>query len=368
MNPSRFRCEWWWRRGARTSALAIVCALCFTIISHPAQAGEQSSQAVGLNDYIDRLKGLDSLVAACQKERNADSCDPSAVGADLRVQWTAGELKNQREIRFGWLRLLLQRAQEKEKPAAPANPAALPVPGAKPEEPLPVTVDALLNQARDRLSDDENQAAAMAGIPTPKPNRDEERKRLNAILAQKEYKNATQISWKEQLLNKLDNWLNDLLSRLRGSSSRLPWAALAFRILWISALCLGLAWFLVRMERRSRVRLRPDPIPSPGAPSARQWQLWLADAQTMAAGGRWREAIHFVYWASISRLESRRLWPPDRARTPREYLLLLSKEDSRKVSLTALTRSFERTWYGGREALSRDYQAALKLAAELGVE
>jgi hypothetical protein len=108
-------------------------------------------------------------------------------------------------------------------------------------------------------------------------------------------------------------------------------------------------------------------VPSPGAPSAREWQLWLKDAQAMAAENRWREAIHFVYWASIARLESRRLWPADRARTPREYLGLLPGADPRKPSLTALTWSFERTWYGGRAAASSDFKAALEMASELGV-
>ena len=88
----------------------------------------------------------------------------------------------------------------------------------------------------------------------------------------------------------------------------------------------------------------------------------------MAAIGLWREAIHFVYWASIARLESKRIWPADRARTPREYLRLMAGSDPRKQSLTALTRSFERTWYGGRAAESFDFKAALELAAALGVE
>jgi hypothetical protein len=119
------------------------------------------------------------------------------------------------------------------------------------------------------------------------------------------------------------------------------------------------------------VKLIPDVEPSPDAPSAREWQLWLKDAQAMAAKGEWRDAIHFVYWASIARLESnvasRRPWPADRARTPREYLGLLPAADPRKPTLTALTRSFERTWYGGREAESADFNAALEQAETLGV-
>jgi hypothetical protein len=99
--------------------------------------------------------------------------------------------------------------------------------------------------------------------------------------------------------------------------------------------------------------------------SARDWQLWLADARKAAAGGQWREAIHFLYWAAIARLESRRLWPADRARTPREYLTLVSPEDPRQSGLALLTRSFEHTWYGGREASESDYRHAEALAARL---
>lgn len=352
---------------ARTGALAASLALLLAMTAKQAHADGQSSQTASLNDYIDRLEKLDSLVANCQKERNADSCDPLKVGADIQLQWTEGGVTMEREVRFGWLRLLLNRGKEKDTPAAPANGGTQATSGVNTEAPPP-PVDTLLTQARDRLGNDEKQAAAIAGTAPPRLNRDRERRSLNAILAQKEYKRADRVSWKDRLIEKLENRLNDLLARLADNSSRVPWAALAFRILWIGALCLALAWFLIRMERRSRVRLSADPVPSPGAPSAREWQLWLADARQMATEDRWREAIHYVYWASISRLESRRLWPADRARTPREYLLLLPKEDLRKASLTALTRSFERTWYGGREAIPSEYQTALKLAAKLGVE
>jgi hypothetical protein len=107
----------------------------------------------------------------------------------------------------------------------------------------------------------------------------------------------------------------------------------------------------------------PEVETSPKAPSAREWQLWLKDAQGAAGNGAWREAIHSVYWASISRLESARLWPADRARTPREYLGLLSGSDPRQSALMALTRSFERTWYGGRSADAAEFNAALEAAA-----
>ena len=148
----------------------------------------------------------------------------------------------------------------------------------------------------------------------------------------------------------------------------MPWIGTLIELLLVAGALTTLIWLLVRLERNARVRLVPDVESTPGAPSAREWQLWLKEAEAEAAAGAWREAIHSVYWASISRLESGRLWPADRARTPREYLGLLGGSDPRKPTLTALTRSFERTWYGGREAAAADFNAAMHHAAELGVE
>jgi hypothetical protein len=75
--------------------------------------------------------------------------------------------------------------------------------------------------------------------------------------------------------------------------------------------------------------------------------------------------MHSVYWAAISRLESKRLWPADRARTPREYLALVAPDDPRRAGLATLTRSFERTWYGGRQTGESEFRKAEELAAGL---
>jgi hypothetical protein len=135
---------------------------------------------------------------------------------------------------------------------------------------------------------------------------------------------------------------------------------------FIFVVCVALVWGLLQLERRWRIRLIPDSdSPAAGAASARDWQLWLQDARQAASAGLWREAIHYLYWASISRLESRRLWPADRARTPREYLALVGPEDPRKPGLATLTGSFERFWYGGRSAARSDYLRAEELATAL---
>jgi hypothetical protein len=130
-----------------------------------------------------------------------------------------------------------------------------------------------------------------------------------------------------------------------------------------------LVWLLIRLQRQGRLGaagFRPEA--GSGAASTRDWQLWLRDAEEAAGQGAWRDAIHFLYWASISRLESSGLWPADRARTPREYLTLLSAKSAQRAGLAALTRSFERTWYAGRPAAEADFHQAEQVAAQFGAQ
>jgi hypothetical protein len=223
----------------------------------------------------------------------------------------------------------------------------------------------LLNEAHQRLQMDERQAETSLAANQAYTD---ERKSLDAILAQHDYQGVTKVSVRDRILEWFYNLLDRILMRLAGMGARAPWAARLLEALLLGGICIALIWFFIRIERSARVRLVPDVEPAPGSPSAREWQLWIKDAQTAAANGLWREAIHSVYWASISRMESGRLWPADRARTPREYLGLLRGNDPRKPALTVLTRSFERTWYGGRDAAAADFNSAMALAAELGVK
>jgi uncharacterized protein DUF4129 len=330
----------------------------------PSNAGWRD---LSLEQYQQRLQNLDSVVAACQKQRSGaraaqtsfPACDPAQIGPDDRVQWPSDATSQTREVRYDWLRSVLSRAAKKS--SAPDKGIFAAIPGA---DDKPPSVDELLSAARQRLRDD----AVQTGSPlAPNPDYSRERATMKSILAQRAYQSVTQVSALARFREWLGNLLDKLFSGLIRFGSHSPWIAWLLRILLLVAICTTLVWFLLRIERRSRIRLIPDLEPVPGAPSAREWQLWLRDAQAMAARGLWREAIHFVYWASIARLESKRLWPADRARTPREYLALLAATDPRKPNLKALTRSFERTWYGGRTAQASDFNAALEQAAALGV-
>jgi hypothetical protein len=328
-------------------------------------AADAGFRDVSVAQYEQHLQQLDGLVANCQVQRtrkspapaNDNACDPKLVGPDDRVQLPSGA----REVRYDWLRAALTRATSKETPAQAQSGAIGRLPGT-PNPPL--AVDALLAEARSRLQQDAKQAATP---DVPAQNYATERQSINTILSQRAYQGVTSRSATDRVREWFYNQLDKILASLIRFGSRSPWIAFTLRVLLLVAICTALLWFLVRIERRSRVRLIPDAAPASGAPSAREWQLWLKDAQAMAAQGMWREAIHFLYWASIARLESRRLWPADRARTPREYLRLLAGADPRKPTLTALTQSFERTWYGGRAAEPADFKSALELAATLGV-
>ena len=188
---------------------------------------------------------------------------------------------------------------------------------------------------------------------------------MQQVLAEPEFRDL-KPTVRDSVLEKLGNWLNRLFESAANLKARSAWIGRALVWGFILAVCVALVWSLLRLERRWRVQLTPDLDRSaPGAASARDWQLWLEDARNAAASRRWREAIHSLYWAAISRLESRRLWPADRARTPREYLALVAPEDPRKSGLSQLTSTFERFWYGGRAAGEGDYKLAEDLASSL---
>jgi hypothetical protein len=275
------------------------------------------------------------------------------------VQWPDAAASQAREVRYDWLRTVLIQAGNKSSSAQPVV-AGSPARGKTPA----VNANDLLNDARQRLQMDEQQAESPLAT---NPAYSDQRKSLDAILSQPQYHGVTKVSVRDRVVEWFYNVLDKILMGLAGMGARAPWAARLFEGLLLGGIGIVLIWFFIRIERSARVRLVPDVGPGPGSPSTREWQLWMKDAQTAAANGLWREAIHSVYWASIARLESGRLWPADRARTPREYLHLLRGNDPRKPTLTALTRSFEHTWYGGRDAAAVDFIAALALAAELGV-
>ena len=358
MTPAKIRaCSW----------LAAVLALAaLTGGAQPSrQAPAQTSgrfRDVSIDDYRQHLVALSALVDACAKARNVKGCDPAQVGPDDRVPIVVGSQPQRRLIRYGWLRVLISKAEEPDEDTAPAikqKPAGSKASG---DQELPTTSQ-LLKDAKVRLESDLAQSHAPEATV---PDYASERAAMQQVLAGPDFRNLKQQTVSDSVLEKFGKWLNRLFESVGNLKAHSAWVGRVLVWGFILAVCVALVYSLVRLERKWRVRLTPDADqPAPGAASARDWQLWLEDARRAAAAGLWREAIHFVYWAAISRLESRRLWPADRARTPREYLALVAPEDPRRPGLAQLTGTFERFWYGGRTAAEGDYKNAENLASSL---
>ena len=317
-----------------------------------------------LDDYRAHLKALAVVVEACAKARDAKACDPGQVGADDEVPLTSAANAERRLVRYGWVRVLVSKAQDKDAPPPKVKPAVME--GSETWEnvrPVPPTTTQLLKNAQTRLAGDLAQADAAAAAAA---DHRQERDVMKQVLAGREYRNLEEPTAKDSAFEKVGNWLNRMLEGALKASARAPWLGRALVWGFVVVVCLGLVWGLLQLERRWRIRLVPEEHgPAPGAASAIHWQLWLEDARRAAAAGLWREAIHFLYWAAISRLESKRLWPADRARTPREYLALVAADDPRQAGLATLTGSFERVWYGGRPAGEGDYLKAEQIASAL---
>jgi hypothetical protein len=351
--------------GSMSGLLLAVAALGVVAGARGEDASSAQGKPVGrwqdatLEDYRKHLAALEGLTQACAKGRNVTSCDPTLVGPDDRIPLAAGANAERRLVRYGWLRILFSRAEEPDK-VQEAPGKGKPVDKGAPVQP---TTSQLLQDAEGRLANDLEQAKK---APTAATEHDRERMVLKRVLEEREFRDLKQPTARDTLLERFGNWLNRTFANVDKLRARSAWVGRALIWGFFLAVGIGLAWGLMQMERRWRIRLVPmSDRPAPEAASARDWQLWMGDARKAASAGLWREAIHFLYWASISRLESKRLWPADRARTPREYLALVAPEDARRDRLAALTRSFERTWYGGREAGEDEYRAAEGLAADL---
>jgi hypothetical protein len=322
-------------------------------------------QDVSLEDYRKHLVALAGLTQVCAKARDVKACDPMQVGLDDRVPLGAkGEL---RLVRYGWLRVLFSRAEESDEAQQAPNRGKPTGTSEETARPKPRTTSELLEDAKARLEFDLAQAGA-AGATGAEHAAEHigERATMQQVLAGSEFRGLKKPDERDSLMERFNRWLNHLFEGVDKLRTRSAWIGRALIWGFLLAVGVGLAWVLVRMERRWRIRLLPDfNGPAPGSASARDWQLWMADARNAATQGLWREGLHFLYWAVISRLESKRLWPADRARTPREYLALVAHDDARKSGLGSLTQTFERTWYGARPTDETEYRNAEQLAGSL---
>lgn len=291
-------------------------------------------QPATLADYANRVHSLQQIAAACALK--AAACKSPAHIADQKVSLGAGASFN---ARYEWFHTALASAKTLKGKARTTEMEAV----------------------GHRLSADLADAKAPAA---PAGNFTVARQRVNAILAEKEFARVDHNSVKDRIEGWLGTWIDRALMGMARFGSHSPWIGPLIEYGLVFLACVLLLVWVMRSVRRQRLQFRLE--------TTRQIEVhdervlnWLREAEQHAARGAFRDAVHCLYWASITTLEGRRLWHPDRARTPREYLRLLDSGSAAAGLLRRQTLGFESIWYGLRPAQQSDYEQALALHRQL---
>jgi len=182
---------------------------------------------------------------------------------------------------------------------------------------------------------------------------DASRRRLDKILSAREFDRVRGPNALELFKQRVLAWIRNLLRKINPKLPDIEDAGQWF--VWgMIALAAAIAGiWLYRVSQQNTWSGQREILPF--MPSARSWREWLADARERAAKGEWRDAIHFGFWAAVSRLESEGVWPPDKTRTPREYLNAIPGSSLSKEPFAAMMRKFEASWYGSRPTTEADF-------------
>ncbi len=333
-------------RAALAAALAVAfdASQAQGVTPEPASAAKPAGnwREASLAEYRQHLVELGAVVEACAKARDTKACDPALVGQDDHVPLTNAPNAERRLVGYAWVRALLSMAQLKdESPEKPQNKAQdkrqgktdntsqgeskahpmkarrtplrrrtrmrprtklktrhrksrrasqPPLRAAKerdlseePTRPPKPTTSQLLEAAEARLTQDIAQAdAAAASVPAPAVDHSHERDAMKQVLAGPTSATSKPPTARDSALEKLGQWLNRLLASAGKLRVHAAWVGRLIVWGFILAVCVGLVWGLMQLERRWRIRLVPDTdAPAAGAASARDWQLWLEDARQL---------------------------------------------------------------------------------------
>jgi hypothetical protein len=195
---------------------------------------------------------------------------------------------------------------------------------------------------------------------------------LNQILRRSEFAPPHPPSPWDLLKQRFYAWLVGLIRKLFRNIGTHPTGVALFYWLVLFVVVGGLALMLVRFWIE---RARSEESLSVGSVAVHvTWQEWIGAARDAARRGDFREAIHCIYWAGITRLEDEGAITQDRTRTPREHLRLFRETATtgappaarRQACLTNLTACVERVWYGRSPAGVQDFETCLSQVEELG--
>ncbi len=307
--------------------LSLLCAL--GLIPCCALAQPEHSRAE-LRDEVTRMR---ELVAACEGAAGHPNaaCDAEAAPADELIAAEGGQAKF--TLRWEWLHDALDRAKS-------ANA------GDRQE---------MMRASATRLDELEQETG---GERVTTPDFARARSAADRVLERPEFGDVEPPSLWDRFLARVYYLLGRLFSGVGKLGEKAPWLGKAAEWLFFSAAAVGLLLFVRRNFQRQRLEASLRGEQAVVSAWGRAATDWAAMAEAAAANGDWREAVHCLYWAAIVRLEGKRAWRHNPARTPREYVRLLKPGSAQRESLGGLTGLLERSWYGLRPAARADYELA----------
>jgi hypothetical protein len=289
-------------------------------------------RAVTAAEYRGHLASLKMLVEACQKDPS--ECDAKKVGDDERVEGAGFQ------TRWSWLREVLSGAHNATQSDREKR----------------------LQEAAARL--DEDAVLAAEAAPQTADTFPRARRQADDVLARPEFRTVTETSYWQREIAKFWQWVGEMFGGVSRFGKRSPWLVPLMEWSLITLACAGVLTWVFRTMQRQRLAVRIE-----SSATSEIWQKesdnWAELARAEAARKDWRAAVHCIYWATIVMMEGKKLWRQNRARTPREYLMLLEPGSGMQQALRKLTQLFERIWYGLRPAAESDYASALVLFEEL---
>jgi hypothetical protein len=220
-------------------------------------------------------------------------------------------------------------------------------------QPAPKALAPLPAQA---AADDSNAPVEFKALP-------DARAKANEMLHRREFRRVQPNSYWDEELAKIGSYIDRAFSSVGKMIPQVPWFATALEWGVLAAAAIGLLIWVLRANRQQRVAI------AAGRGATEVWEResdnWAERARDEAGRGDWREAVHCLYWSAIVLLEGQKMWRQNRARTPREYVVLLEEGSAKRQALGGLTRVFERIWYGLRPAAESDYTQAAAMLEQL---
>jgi hypothetical protein len=301
-------------------------ALCLTpatLRAAPSIGDDSQSQVFSTSTYIAEI---DRLIAALQAASDAHAGAEIAATVPARWQVAAGD--QHVNVPAAWLKEALS--------GAPAQ--------ANTWRTLRSTLQRRLERLRDEAAGIDDRSAG--------DRRARARAAVQPILDRPEFQQSASSRLREQISERLTNWLESLLQRFGGG----PAARRRVAIIFAWAIAIGaLAALAVWLARALADRSSGASLSLAGGDSSRPRARELAlRALAEARAHNLREAVRYGYHAALIRLEEDGVWRVDESRTPREYLRILATSDARRGLMMDLTQRFEQIWYGNRAVLDDD--------------